>query len=77
MEPQPSYQANVGQIYEDALKLRQDFCDFVNAIWGLGISCSASETITNADTNMDGEILDDNLSQQIAPDEAQGVVENE
>lgn len=66
-------QVNVGQIYEDGLKLRQDFCDFVNANWGLGVCCNASETITNVDTNMDGEILDDNLSHQIAPDEAQGV----
>lgn len=64
-------QANVGQIYEDGLKLRQDFCDFVNLIWGLGISCNASETVTNADTNGDGEILDDNQTQQTAPDEVQ------
>lgn len=62
-------QVNVGQIYEDGLKLRQDFCDFVNANWGLGIFCNASETITNSDTNMDGEILDDNQSQQFGPDE--------
>ena len=62
-------QVNVGQIYEDGLKLRQDFCDMVNANWGLGISCNASETVTNSDTNMDGEILDDNLSQQFGPDE--------
>ena len=70
-------QANVGQIYQDALKIRQEFCDFVNAIWGLGISCNASETVTNTDTNMDGEILDDKPSQQVAPDEVQGAVENE
>ena len=62
-------QVNVGQIYEDGLKLRQDFCDIINANWGLGISCNASETVTNSDTNMDGEILDDNLSQQFGPDE--------
>lgn len=66
-------QVNVGQIYEDGLKLRQDFCDFVNAIWGLGISCSASETVTNSDTNMDGETLDDNQTQQVAPDEQQAI----
>lgn len=68
-------QANVGQIYDDALKARQDFCDMVNAIWGLGIWCSASETVTNSDTNMDGETLDEN--QPVAPDEAQGVQSNE
>lgn len=70
-------QANVGQIYEDGLKLRQDFCDYVNLIWGLGISCSASETVTNSDTNFDGEILDDNKTQIIAPDESQPVQEGE
>lgn len=69
-------QANVGQIYEDGLKIRQEFCDFVNATWGIGISCNASETVTNSDTNMDGEILDDNESQQVAPDEVSGVEEN-
>ena len=69
-------QANVGQIYEDGLKVRQDFCDFVNANWELGIGCYASETVTNSDTNMDGETLDDNQSQQISSDEAQGMVEN-
>lgn len=59
-------QANVGQIYNDGLKLRQNFCDMVNAIWGLGISCSASETVTNSDTNYDGETSDDNPSQEHA-----------
>ena len=62
-------QANVGQIYQDALNQRQRFCDFVNAIWGLGIWCSASETVTNTDTNMDGEVLDDQDGESIAPDE--------
>lgn len=67
-------QANVGQVYQDALRIRQEFCDFVNAIWGLGIWCSASETVTNSDTNMDGETLDDNDGESVAPDEAQGAI---
>lgn len=57
-------QANVGQILEDALKLRQEFCDFVNATWQLGISVRASETVTNSDTNMDFETLDNTPMQQ-------------
>ena len=57
-------QANVGQILEDALKLRQEFCDFVNATWQLGISVHASETVTNSDTNMDFETLDNTPMQQ-------------
>ena len=57
-------QANVGQILEDALKLRQEFCDFVNATWQLGISVHASETVTNSDFNMDLETLDNTPMQQ-------------
>ena len=57
-------QANVGQIYQDGLKQRQDFCDMVNAIWDLGISCNASETVTNSDMNFDGETVDNNDTQE-------------
>lgn len=56
-------QVNPGQIYQDGLSLRQNFCDMINANWGLGISCSASETVTNFDVNMDGEIVDNNDGQ--------------
>ena len=66
-------QANVGQIYQDGLKQRQDFCDLVNAIWGIGISCHASETILNSDINMDGETVDNNDSEELSnPPEAEG-----
>lgn len=67
-------QANVGQIYQDALKIRQEFCMFVNAIWGLGIWCAPSETVTNSDTNMDGETVDEEGG-QFAQDEVQGMQE--
>lgn len=52
-------QANVGQIYQDGLSLRQRFCDMVNAIWGLGIYVEPSETVLNSDYDMDGDIDDD------------------
>ena len=56
-------QANVGQIYEDALKCRQDSVELINMIWGPIAACLPSETVTNSDTNMDGETLDENPTQ--------------
>lgn len=47
---------NIGLILEDGLINRQHFCDIVNSIWGLGIWCEASETITNTDSNLDNDI---------------------
>ena len=67
---------NVGLIYQDGLTLRQKFCDMVNAIWGLGIWCEASETVINMDTNMDGEIAD-NQDQSGMPGEQPQEVVNE
>ena len=51
-------QNNVGLVYQDGLTIRQKFCDIVNSIWGLGIWCEASETVTATDMNGDGEIAD-------------------
>ena len=42
-------------IYQDGLTLRQNFCNVVNSIWGLGIWCDASESVLGIDKNMDGE----------------------
>lgn len=63
-----SIQANVGQIYQDGLTLRQRFCDIVNAIWGLGIYVEPSETVLNTDYDMDGDI-DDDLDQSGIPND--------
>lgn len=65
-------QVNPGQIYQDGLSLRQNFCDIINATWGLGMSCSANETITNFDVNMDGELLDNDDGQSSAETQTQG-----
>lgn len=43
----------------DSLKIRQNFCDIVNSITGLGISCEIAEEIIGADINMDGVSVDD------------------
>lgn len=49
---------SVGLVMQDGLSIRQRFCDIVNSIWGLGIWCDVSETVSGADKNMDGELSD-------------------
>lgn len=49
---------NVELVLQDGLKLRQNFCNIVNSIWGLGIWCEVSEDITNTDVNGDGMVYD-------------------
>ena len=49
---------SVGLIMQDGLSIRQRFCDIVNSIWGLGIWCDVSETVSGSDKNMDGELSD-------------------
>ena len=66
---------NTGRILQDGLTLRQNFCDIVNAIWGLGIWCEVSETATGMDYNMDGEIQNDrDQSGTMAGEQPEGVV---
>lgn len=43
---------------DDGLMIRQRFCDIVNAIWGVGISCEISETAIGADMNGDMMAVD-------------------
>lgn len=52
---------NVGTaslVLQDRLRNRQDFCDIVNSIWGLGIWCEPNESLTQADVNGDGVLYD-------------------
>ena len=51
---------NVGLVYQDSLTRRQNFCDIVNSIWGLGIWCEPSESVLGIDQNMDGAAYDVN-----------------
>ena len=73
-ETAQSIQSNIGIVYQDGLTIRQRFCDIVNSIWGLGIWCEASETVTGADQNFDGQVAD-NQDQSGVPGEqpAEGV----
>ena len=65
-----------GLIYQDGLTLRQRFCDIVNSITGLGISCESSETVLGLDKNMDGEITDDQDQSGMMEGEQPQEVEN-
>ena len=45
---------DVGLTLQDGLSIRQNFCNIVNSIWGLGIWCEVSENLINADLDGDG-----------------------
>lgn len=55
---------NTGIILQDSLALRQKFCDIANSVWGTSMWVEASETITQIDRNLDGELGgdEDNLN---------------
>lgn len=50
----------VGLVLQDGLSIRQNFCNIVNSIWGLGIWCEPAQNIMGMDTDGDGAIYDDN-----------------
>ena len=56
--------ADVSLTLMDGLLIRQNFCDIVNSIWGLGIWCEPSETIINMDLNGDGKAYDSDEGDQ-------------
>lgn len=49
---------NVGFIIQDALTARQDACDIINSIWGLGVWCEVSEVMLGLDVSGDGMVVD-------------------
>lgn len=50
----------VGLVLQDGLSIRQNFCNIVNSIWGIGIWCEPAENIIGADTDGDGLTYDRN-----------------
>ena len=54
----------VGLVLQDGLSIRQNFCNIVNSIWGLGIWCEPAENVVGADLNGDGVIYDRNNAGQ-------------
>lgn len=56
--------SNVGLVYQDGLSLRQNFCNIVNSIWGLGIWVEPSESVLGVDQDQDGAAYDENDAEQ-------------
>ena len=54
---------------QDGLTQRQHFCDIVNSIWGVGISCEVSEIASGMDKNGDMEISQEQDQSGMAPGE--------
>ena len=54
----------VGLVMQDGLSIRQNFCNIVNSIWGIGIWCEPAENIIGADINGDGVVYDRNEAGQ-------------
>ena len=50
----------VGLVMQDGLSIRQNFCNIVNSIWGIGIWCEPAENISGADIDGDGVVYDEN-----------------
>lgn len=48
-----------GIVLQDGLSIRQNFCDIVNALFGLGIECMPSEAAYGGDFNGDGYDIDE------------------
>ena len=55
---------NVGLVYQDGLSIRQNFCNIVNSIFGLGIWCEPSESVLGVDQDGDGAAFDRNDEEQ-------------
>jgi hypothetical protein len=54
----------VGLVLQDGLSIRQNFCNIVNSIWGLGMWCEPAQNIMGADTDGDGLVYDRNTEGQ-------------
>ena len=67
--------ANTDLVMNDSLALRQEFCNIVNSIWGLGIYCEVSENVTGLDLNMDGQVQDDQDQSGVQGNAPEGVNE--
>lgn len=67
----------VGLVMQDATSIRQNFCNIVNSIYGLGIWYEPSETITKADMNGDGLLYDRDENGENSGVETQGGAEDD
>ena len=70
-------QCNTGLVMNDKLKIRQNFCNIVNAIWDLDIWCEPSEAYLQTDIDGDGDATDRNNEGNKSGVETQGGEEDE
>lgn len=63
----------VDGIYQDGLNRRQEFCNLVNSLFGIGIWCDVSEQATGYDKSLDGLVADEN---EPAANDAEGGTED-
>lgn len=61
-----------GFVYNDGLIQRQNFCNIVNSIYGLGIWCDALEQVNNVDYDNNG-VIDDTKSPEIQSTQSEEV----
>lgn len=60
LEAEQSMNAGKASIpLNDGLSIRQYFCDTINALTGLGISCEVGEAVLSVDMNLDGQAVND------------------
>lgn len=55
---------DVALVMEDGLKIRQQFCNIANSLFGIGIWVEVAEPAVGIDKNMDGEISDEEDGQE-------------
>ena len=67
----------VGLVMQDGLSIRQNFCNIVNSIWGLGIWCEPAQNIMGMDNDGDGAIDEDNSDGANSGIETEGGESNE
>ena len=67
----------VGLVLQDGLSIRQNFCNIVNSIWGIGIWCEPAENIMGMDQNGDGAIYDRNEAGEKSGADIDGGNDNE
>lgn len=68
----------VGLVLQDGASIRQNFCNIVNSIWGIGIWCEPAENISGTDRNGDGVIYDRNeAGQSSGVESSEGGQEND
>ena len=67
----------VGLVMQDGLQIRQNFCNIVNSIWGLGIWCEVNQNVSMADIDGDGLYYDENSDGAQTGSELEGGNEDE